>query len=72
MVDAEIGIEESVLVSSSWLLIKVGLYRIRLVRINCDPTPAVMLSPAVAVTITIQRDALCRKFASDWAPAGGR
>ena len=31
--------------SENDLVIKVGLYGIRLVRILCDPTPAVMLSP---------------------------
>ena len=44
----------------SFVAFKVGLYGIRLVRILCDATPVVMLSPEVAMKITSQRDASCR------------
>ena len=43
------------------ILIKIGLYRIRLVRIICRSTPVVMLSPAVAMAADVHG-----------APADGR
>ena len=36
---------------------QIKYYRIRLVRILCDATPAVMLSPAVAIPANVMRHA---------------